>query len=114
MPAVVLKLLGEVAVQALHSLLPRVFVGRWRFLETFLTDAVSWIRDPSDPAAPRPIAWDPRCPGAIVATDRFPRGVEDDEAILRWLEPRYHPRVLVDDEGRLALRTNRDLPVAGC
>ena len=30
MPAVVLKLLGEVAVQALHSILPRVFVGRWQ------------------------------------------------------------------------------------
>lgn len=87
-----------------------VFVGRWRFLERVLADALSFVRDPSDPDAPRPVAWDPRFPDSIIATERFPLGVEDDEAILRWLQPRYHPWLQVDDESRLSLRTNHEPP----
>lgn len=85
-----------------------VFVGRWRFLEAYLADVASYARIPGDTAAPEPIAWDPRFPDSIVATDRFPHGVEDDEAIHRYLQPRYHPRVQVDWQGKLALRGKRD------
>jgi hypothetical protein len=85
-----------------------VFVARWSFLERFLEDAAGYVRGPGDPDAPRPIAWDPQRPDAIIATERFPHGVEDDEAIYRYLHPRYHPRVQVDWRSKLALRGKRN------
>ncbi len=84
-----------------------VFVARWDFLEGYLSEAASYVRSPDDPDAPPPIAWDPRFPDSIIATERFPHGVDDDEAIHRFLQPRHHPRVQVDWSGKLALRGKR-------
>ena len=84
-----------------------VFIARWSFLESYLAEAAAYVRSADDPESPEPVAWDPRFPDSIIATNRFPHGVEDDEAIHRFLQPRYHPRVQVDWRGRLALRGKR-------
>lgn len=35
---------------------------------------------------------------------RFPKGVGSDQVILRYLHPRFYPRMKIDYAGKLALR----------
>ena len=79
------------------------FVGRWGFVAEVVEAACEFIYEPGDPAAPRPIAWKRR--GEIRATERHPWGVELDQDFYRYLQPRFHPRLRVDPDWKLALRS---------
>jgi hypothetical protein len=80
------------------------FVGRWGFVQEVVEAACDFIYEPGDPVAPRATAWKKR--GEIRATECHPWGVELDQDLYRYLQPRFHPRLRVDPDWKLALRSN--------
>ena len=81
------------------------FVGRWDFVGEVVEAACAFVFEPGDPEAPRATAWSRH--GLVRATERYPYGVELDQDFYRFLQPRFHPRLRVDPDWKLALRSRR-------
>jgi hypothetical protein len=79
-----------------------VYVGRWDAVAEFLDAVSEYVPRDDDRDGPTPTVR--RGDGQVEATDRFPYGIENDQTIMRYLQPRFHPRAKVDFESRLALR----------
>lgn len=79
-----------------------VFMGRWDFVQTVLEEATQYICDGDVDDAPRVLE---RHRGMVQNTDRFPFGVDNDQTLFRYLHPQFHPRIRVDTQSRLALRS---------
>jgi hypothetical protein len=80
-----------------------VFVGDWFFVRAFVDAAAEYVVSQDAPDAPRPTVRNEKN-GTIQATDRFPYGIENDQTLYRYLQPRFHPEVKVDYRGLLAAR----------
>lgn len=78
-----------------------VFIGRVAFLRELFSAAVDYITPDELTRAEfrRHLQQGTLC----EALPDFPRGVGTDQQIIRWLQPRYHPRLQVDYAGRLAV-----------
>ena len=79
-----------------------VFIGRAPFLREVIAASLEYVTD-SD--LHREEYWQYCEDGTL--RDRlpdFPRGIGSDQVVLRYLHPRFYPRMKVDYKGRLALR----------
>ncbi len=81
------------------------FVGRWDFVREVVDAACHFIFEPGDPETPRATAWKKQ--GAARATERYPYGIEVDQDLYRYLQPRFHPRLRVDPDWKLAIRSRQ-------
>jgi hypothetical protein len=79
-----------------------VYVGRWDTIIEVLSAASEYVITDHDHGVPTPVVR--RKDGSVQVTDRFPHGIDNDQTIMRYLQRRFHPRVKVDFEFRLALR----------
>lgn len=78
-----------------------VFVARVAFLGELFSAATDYITPDEMPRVEfrRRLSQGTLC----EALPDFPRGVGTDQQILRWLHPRFYPRMKVDYAGRLAV-----------
>jgi hypothetical protein len=79
-----------------------VFVGRTFFLREVLEAAMAYITETDLPGAElRRIKYN----GTLYENlPDFPKGCGCDQTILRYLHPKFYPRMKIDYKGRLALR----------
>lgn len=79
-----------------------VFVGRVEFVRQVLEAGMRYVTD--DDLTFRELRRRIRDPSLCERLTDFPRGVGCDQIILRYLHPRFYPRMKVDYARRLALR----------
>jgi hypothetical protein len=79
-----------------------VFIGRLDFLREVLGEALKYI---SDNDFSREEYWRVRENGTLCKSlPEFPKGIGSDQVILRYLHPRFYPRMKIDYKDRLAMR----------
>lgn len=79
-----------------------VFVGKSAFLKDLLEEALTFVTDQDLTIAARKKL--DREGTFAENLPEFPKGGGSDQMIIRFLHPRYHPRIKVDFKRRLALR----------
>jgi hypothetical protein len=77
-----------------------VYVARTKFLLEYLTEAEKYVTD-SDLGEQ---LYDMDEAEVIARLPDFPRGIGSDQTIMRYLFPRFYPRMKIDYAGRLAPR----------
>lgn len=78
-----------------------VFVARTKFLTEYMSEAAQYVTAndlPSDALADMSDAQ------VLSRMPDFPRGIGSDQTIMRYLFPRFYPRMKIDYRSRLAFR----------
>ena len=79
-----------------------VYIGRSKFLRKVVNEAMEYITDHD---LSRDEYWDLCDHGShYERLPEFPKGIGSDQVILRYLHPRFYPRMKIDYKDRLAIR----------
>ncbi len=82
-----------------------VYIGRPDFIMEVLTEATQYVvENPLTRAEYRTLGRGSRDNRLCERLPDFPRGVSCDQIIMRYIQPRFHPRLKVDHTNRLAWR----------
>ena len=78
-----------------------VFVARAAFLKEYMEEAMTYVTENDVPSRLLTNMSDAE---VLARLPDFPRGIGSDQTIMRYLFPRFHPRMKIDYSGQLALR----------
>lgn len=78
-----------------------VLIARTDFLQEYLTEASTFVTENDLPAGALRRLSDAEI---LRLLPEFPRGTGSDQRIMRYLFPRFYPRMKIDYDSRLALR----------
>jgi hypothetical protein len=79
-----------------------VFVGRTQFIRELVAAAMAYVTDHD--LTREQYRYHRRAGDLCKQLPEFPRGIGCDQIILRYLQPRFHPRFKLDARGELAYR----------
>jgi hypothetical protein len=78
-----------------------VYIARTAFLVEYLTEAAKYVTDNDLPSGALTDMTDAE---VLARLPDFPVGIGSDQTIMRYLFPRFYPRMKIDYGGKLARR----------